>query len=111
MVANRLSENPNVTVCVIEAGNDCTRIPAEEQDLPITDPTVLTPPELDNVSNQWSSLERKGAFAWNDSLAQGFHSWQWLPRLREDPESRGCYCARGSDLGGSTQHAQAWLRY
>lgn len=108
VIASRLSEQAGVSVCLVEAGSDCTREPPS---LPITDDTTLAP-VLGTYNNFWPALVRKGAFTWNDSFSQGFHNWQWLPKLRDTSaqNTRGGYYARGSTLGGSTSHAQAWLR-
>lgn len=111
VIAARLSETPTlvpVTVCLIEAGSDCTREPPS---LPITDDTTLAP-ILGTYNNFWPALVRKGAFTWNDSFTQGFHNWQWLPKFRDTsaPNTRGGYYARGSNMGGSTTHAQTWVR-
>lgn len=106
VLANRLSEEANVTVCLIEAGSDCTREPPS---LPLTDDSTIEP-ILSTKDNFWPVMVRKGAYTWNDSFTQGFHNWQWLPKFRDESGTRGCYYARGSNWGGSTTHAQVFLR-
>lgn len=105
VLANRLSENEDVSVLLIEAGSDCTR---EVPSLPITDSGTLEP-VLGTNNNYWPALVRKGVFTWNDSFTQGFQNWQWLPKVSLT-NPRGGYGARGSNLGGSTVHAQAFVR-
>ena len=106
VLANRLSENANIKVCLIEAGSDCCR---DSKTLPLDDPDILFP-EISGRTSNWPTYVRKGVFTWGTAHEQGFHSWQWLPKLRDEENSRGCYYSRGSNLGGSTTHSQAWIR-
>jgi choline dehydrogenase-like flavoprotein len=105
-LANRLSENKNIKVCLIEAGSDCCR---DEKTLPLDNDDILLP-EISGRTSDWPIYVRKGVFTWGTAHEQGFHSWQWLPKLREEENSRGCYYSRGSNMGGSTTHSQAWIR-
>jgi len=106
VLANRLSADPAVTVCLIEAGSDCCR---EPKTLPLDSDTILAP-EISGRRSHWPDFVRKGITTLGTANELGFHSWQWLPRFRDAPDSRGCYYSRGSNLGGSTTHSQIWIR-
>jgi choline dehydrogenase len=98
VLARRLTEDPNVKVLVIEAGRDDTRLPPL---LPIDLPDPL--PNKEN--NPWPVYSRLGPLAtYGTLLHMGFYDWQWLPLLRNTPDSRYVWYAKGSTWGGSTVH-------
>lgn len=107
VIANRLSTaHPELTFCVLEAGADDTRVPPE---LPISDETVRYP-FMETSNSFWPVYERKGLFTWGDELNQGFHQFSWQNLERDTSDSRSVYYARGQAWGGSTVHAQVYLR-
>ncbi len=95
VLANRLTEDPTVTVLLIEAGRDDTRLSPL---LPIDLPNPL--PNKNN--NPWPILPRFGELLYAAAQAQSFVAWQHLPLLRDDPTSRYIFYSRGSSYGGST---------
>lgn len=104
VLANELSADPSLSVCVLEAGADDPRV---EPELPLSD--NVNYPFLNKQDNFWPVYERKGIFTWGDQLTQGFHQFAWAPLERDTEDSRTVYYARGSSYGGSTKHAQVAL--
>jgi choline dehydrogenase-like flavoprotein len=98
VLANRLTEDPNLKVLVIESGRDDTRL------APLL-PLDLPNPLPNKTSNPWSVLPRLGPLAtYGNNLAVGFDGWQHMPLLRNDPTSRQIFYSRGSTWGGCTLH-------
>ncbi len=89
VLANRLSENPNFSVLLIEGGRDDTR---EPQLLPSPDPNT----------NPWSILIRGGAAVHAHLHRTGFSDWQHTPTLRSKEDSGSFWYPRGSTWGGSS---------
>jgi choline dehydrogenase-like flavoprotein len=105
VLAAELSADPSLSICVLEAGADDTRV---EPELPLKDNVRY--PFLTKENNFWPDYERKGIFTWGDLVTQGFHQFAWAPQERDTADSRSVYYARCSAFGGSTCHAQVCLR-
>ena len=99
VLANRLTEDANISVLLIEAGRDDSRVSPL---LPIDLPNPLP----NKANNPWPVLPRLGPLAtYGSNLAQGFDVWQHAPLLRDEPDYiRSIFYARGSTWGGSTFH-------
>lgn len=98
VLANRLTEDPNLKVLLIDAGRDDTRLAPL---LPIDLPSPLP----NKTNNPWPGFIRTGPLATvGNNEAQSFDKWQHMPLLRDDPTSRQIFYPRGAGWGGSTMH-------
>ncbi len=99
VLARNLTEDPNLSVAVIEAGRDESRL---EQLLPLDAPNPIPNPE----TNTWGTLVRD--FSAGTLARVGFVSFNWLGAFRENPqtaaEDRSIYQSRGATWGGCSAH-------
>ena len=107
-LANRLTEDPNIKVLVIEGGRDDVRL--TDQLLPISLPGINYPNQANNI---WHTLTREGPLATiGHNHRVGFVSWEHLGLMRDfefplaDPRigNRAIYQGKGSTWGGSSAH-------
>lgn len=96
VLASLLSEDPNVTVCVLEAGRDDSRL-KELLPLPSYRP-VVQPGDY-----KWGAYTRTLDLQ-STLFTRGFVAWQFVALQRDDKNSMGTGHARGSSWGGSSCH-------
>ena len=81
VLANRLTENPDVSVLLVEAGG------------PDSDPLIRVP------------------LAWGKMLLERKHDWGYFAEPEDSVDGRAIECARGKVLGGcSSTNAMAYVR-
>lgn len=97
VIANRLTENGQFTVCLLEAGRDDARVP---QLLPeFSDEQVPQPGEYN-----WGRAIREIDFGKFENQNRGFSEFRFGVRTSEDPYSAAITYGRASTWGGCTSH-------
>jgi choline dehydrogenase-like flavoprotein len=101
VLANRLSENGKFTVCVLEAGQDDSRIPTDELGLP--EPSDASVPQPGDY--QWGQYIRGFSATFEPSISsRGFAQFAFFVKESEEPNASRINYGRGSSWGGCTCH-------
>jgi len=74
VLASRLSEDPSVTVLLLEAGKDVTAFPATE--VPVSCDNCMRNPQMD--WQYYTATQQHAAKSYNDRVKQTSHRQSWL---------------------------------